>query len=134
MAYTTTWEIHGLIWRHSGEMTDEDALQSNEAFYSDARSLFTKYQIVDFTRVTDVQVTPEAVREIARRDAIKYSENPNIRVAFVTSSEIFKRFVELYEQSSGSASWESEVFESEETAREWLGEFALDQQQPLFEE
>lgn len=131
MSYKTHWEQHGIRWVYAGVMSDRDALASNEEFYSDARSVFAKYQIVDFLQVTDVDLTADTVREIARRDKVKAAENPGIKVAFVTTRDVFKGFARMYELTVGDEVWESQIFETEAAAREWLGELAQIEHRPL---
>ncbi|MBN4076265.1 hypothetical protein JYT16_00960 [Gemmatimonas aurantiaca] len=124
MSYTSHWEPDGILCVFSGPLTDEDVRAANEEFYSDKRSLSCKYQIGDYLNVTDVDITVEVVREAARLDKIKSKEVPGIKVALITTRSVMKGLCRVYELSGGEDAWETQIFETEAEAREWIGKIA----------
>jgi hypothetical protein len=70
--------------------------------------------------VESFDVDTEAMEEVTAMDLGASQTNPNLIVAVVATQVQARRLVELYENTTGGAPWETEIFESVEAARAWI--------------
>ena len=120
MSYEVIWEEKGIYWKYKGILTGDDILQSNMDIYGDSRFDKLRYQLVDMLDVESFDVDTEAMEEVTVMDAAASQTNPRLIVAVVATHSQAMRLVKLYKSTTGSAPWETEVFESVEAARGWI--------------
>lgn len=118
MSFENIWEEEGIRMVFSGELTDEDLLESNAEVYSDKRSSFIKYELCDFTAVTGFPVNSDTIKKVAHSDKILSEKNPNMKVMVVSNDLVMKGLVNMY-RVYGDNNWETEIFVSEIDARNW---------------
>ena len=75
-----------------------------------------------FSDSVEFEASSETVRRVANMDAEASKRNPNIIVAIVASQLVIRGLANLYRLNSEIAggTWETEFFETEQEAREWL--------------
>jgi hypothetical protein len=121
MPYTTTWTGNGVIWKYTGVLTGQEALQSNLDIYGDARFDDLRYQIADFTDVTDNQISEAYTKKIAYLDRAASQTNPNIKVAVIMKNSDFIDTADIYAELSKNSPWQVKVCHSREDADAWVG-------------
>lgn len=57
VAYTITWEPHGVCRNFTGVATGKDLLDGQKILHGDSRYYDTKYEILDFLEATDCTIT-----------------------------------------------------------------------------
>jgi hypothetical protein len=120
MAYATTWLPHGVIWDYSEILTGDDVLQSNLEIFGDERFDELRYQIVDLTKVSSVEVTKKHMRKVAHLDMAAARTNPRVRVAVVATTCESVCIGDLYDQLTLKKSpWVTKIFNSREEAEAW---------------
>ncbi|MGZ0655515.1 hypothetical protein ACWPKO_12110 [Coraliomargarita sp. W4R53] len=120
MPYNTTWLPHGIIWTYSGILTGEELLNSNFEIFGDERFDDIRYQIVDFTAVEKLEVTPNHMRKIAHLDMAAARTNPRVKVAAVASKDEEILICDIYDQYTGEKSpWAMQVFPTLAEAKAW---------------
>jgi hypothetical protein len=118
------WEERGSLVRYSGIVTDHDVRQSTLDQYNDHRFETLKYQIVDFTNVTKLDLSSELVRWVAKFDAQASERNPLIRTAVVGDEPLLKGLANMYRSNFdlSDGSWEQEHFSTMDEARAWAAD------------
>ena len=121
MPYELSWEPGGMCLRAFGVITDEDILTINRVMMSDPRARSTRYQIADFSDVTEMKVSREVVTSIARMDSEWAKEIPKIRKAIIASTPVIRGWSNVYAHSheADGGTWETRLFENEAEARAW---------------
>ena len=120
MPYTTTWTRNGVIWKYTGVLTGQEALQSNLDIYGDARFDELRYQIADFTDVSENQISEAYTKKIAYLDRAASQTNPNIKVAVIMENSDFIDTADIYTEFSKNSPWQVKVCHSREEADAWL--------------
>lgn len=120
MSYELSWEPAGAHIIYSGEVTEQDCLQSVTDMYNDARSDSAKYQIADFSGATDIQFTRLTIKVISEFDETISHWNPDVRVAMVGNPAILSELSEVYAEMIAESDWDFRTFESLDAAREWV--------------
>lgn len=123
MAYELIWEQDGLIFSYSGIVTNEDAIHSNEQYYSDSRSDDIRFQIVDFTNAEKINIDEETVEYIGAMDcAQSKSSFESQKIAFVGNQDNLKTVMDVYSitLSSIGSDWKVGYFYDIESAKEWV--------------
>ena len=96
MPYKLIWEHEGVVFRFSGVVSDEDLLASNDDVYTSPDFPVMKYQIVDFSVIDELGVSPDAVRRVAWMDQMASEINPDVRVAIITSASFVQGMSRMY--------------------------------------
>lgn len=120
MAYSTHWEPNGIRWVYSGDLTDEDILNSNHALYRDPRFAHIGYQICDFTEVVRFPIASKTVYKIAKTDREMSQRNPNIKVAVISNDKVMEGLNRMYQLVGENSPWKSQLFTDEQSARAWI--------------
>jgi len=86
MSYEIIWEPHGVIKRFSGQLTDQDLVQS--VIDTEGNMAFDglRYVINDFLAIDACSASASDVEEISILDKGASMSNPRIRIAVVTTS------------------------------------------------
>lgn len=121
MPYSTEWTDKGVQWIYTGIVTGTDMLRSNIEVYGDERFDDMRYQLVNFLNAESFDMTTEEVKEIAYRDKVAARSNPRVNVAVVATNDVIQALTRLYAEYSGSSPWKTELFETVEEAKKWLG-------------
>jgi hypothetical protein len=121
MPYEVQWESRGVYWRFFGKVSGREVMQSNLEVYGDSRFEELKYQIADFLAIESLEMNPSEVKKIAYMDKAAANSNPQIRVALVANPDTLITHIDLHTDYAVYSPWETEVFETLEEARTWLG-------------
>lgn len=121
MPYRTSWEPAGFLLEHSGLITGDEIDQANQCFFSDPRSDTARYQIIDCSLVTEVDISVHDMSRTAAYDLGASRSNPQIKLAFVSTHPDMTLAIEKYITVSKNlkTSWRFGIFEDIERAREW---------------
>ena len=79
-----------------------------------------KYALLDFSRVTELQVSRDTVMQVVEidREIARYSGG--CFIAAVAPDSLMFGMARLWSSFSKDLGWESQVFRNRETAKEWL--------------
>jgi hypothetical protein len=122
MPYETFWEPRGIRWVFEGSVTDDDLTRPNEDLYDDSRFLEIRYQIADFRFISGVSALSETVRLVSHMDREQSRRNPDVKVAILGTSPVVKGLARMYALTGAEDRWQVRLFETEEEAREWIGD------------
>ncbi|WDI32558.1 hypothetical protein PUV54_05035 [Hyphococcus flavus] len=119
MPHETQWADHGIEWRYFGHVTADEARSADQAFYSDPRSDYARYQLIDLRDVTQLDF-PESDQELSAAidGAASYSV-PWVRIGFIVPDDRFDKALELYIALISKTSWSAKTFTDPEAARRW---------------
>lgn len=120
MPYTTHWEETGIRWVFTGEVSDQDIISCCMEFYDDPKFLDIRYLMADYSAISNFNVNSDTIFDVAQMDKDASEKNPYIKVATIASSQLLKGITRMWELSGGTTVWESQLFDSEVSAREWL--------------
>ena len=121
MSHEITWEATGVVCHFSGIVSSEEIVEVKAEVFDDPRIREISYQIADFTQLEKLEVSADAVREVAVIDRRLSEVNPDVRVAVITSESFVRGISNLYALTHDSlgGNWITEAFEYEEDARAW---------------
>lgn len=124
MPYTTSWEANGIYWKFSGVVTDCDVLNANYEFYGDYRSDIARYQIVDGSDITGLELSEDLGEQLAIMDVESSRRIRNVKVALVGNDSEVKASFQAYVDASHEhgANWTFALFADVDSARRWIEE------------
>ncbi len=110
----------GIVVTFSGivEADEVDKLQSK--IHADESYPQLRYQIWDFSRAEEINISIDQIQHFATQTAIASTENPKLRIAIIprkTSHNILGKTFHTFENLWGTN--ESKSFGDIDTAREW---------------
>ena len=122
MSYELIWEDRGVLFQFQNVVTGDELVQSNLDVYADPKFESIEYELAMFSDSVEFEASSETVRRVANMHAEASKRNPNIIVAIVASQLVIRGLANLYRLNSEIAggTWETEFFETEQEAREWL--------------
>ena len=121
MACEIIWEEWGILFNHSGTVDEQEALAMIGIMYADSRFDMLRYQISDFTKVTNNLLTFKDAKILGTLDRASSRWNTRrMRLAFITEDEKFIPIVEYYFKEFEGTLWEGKLFESLEIAYHWV--------------
>ncbi len=122
MSYQITWEKQGVFWKVDGEVTAQEILDVGDEIYHDARFDSIRYYICDATDaqafcISNIEIEIEAVKGTGQS-----IHKEVFKCAFIATDKIIRKQVEqyIYRSKSLLSTWEFELFECIEEAREWV--------------
>lgn len=123
MPYITKWEEKGICWTFIGMVTHQDVFDSSNEFYEDSRSDSLLYQLVDLSKVEDIEFNKITMQQISFMDYASSQSISNIKVAFISNqAHVIEQLNQYIERSlSHNSSWSFKIFDDIESARKWLG-------------
>ena len=112
----------GNIIKGQGILTDQELIDVSKRHLTQDKEKFKKYRysLCDFTAVTEMDITNETVRIIARLCIEAAKVNPDPIVAFVSDSNFIYGLMRMHEVYIYDTAWETMVFKSRNEAVEWL--------------
>lgn len=123
MSYEIIWEAEGYKIVTIGAF-DDGLLQASTSVSIDPRFINAKYGIADFSNVDDFPVHSDTIRQIALVDVKSYKLNPNLKLAIIAKGYVMRSLTEVYrghfKLNNDFDLWETELFETEDSAREWI--------------
>jgi hypothetical protein len=134
MACEIVWHPKGILFIHSGTVTNEEVENANGIMYGDPRFERIEYQISDYLSVTNNLLTPVDAKVIGTLDSVSSHWNRRkMKIAVVSTDENFFPVIESYFRVITSrAGWEGRVFKTREEAFQWVG-FSSAAENPLLQ-
>jgi len=119
VAHSNTWEDAGLYRVFKDKISDDEVLKSNLSIQGDERFDCIKYVINDFTKMTDFEISDTGIHKIAAIDNVAAISNPNIKIAIVSTHEVFLSWVSLYVETMKGSPFECQIFDDVDSAYDW---------------
>jgi hypothetical protein len=120
MKENITWVTRGVLVTLSEQLDGDEFFQVNEKVYGDSRFDNLRYQLWDFTKVTEFNVNIEDMIKIAAHDKAAALSNSNMKIAIVATEEMAQTLLNLYQAEMFTSPWESEIFNSMDEAQQWV--------------
>lgn len=93
------WEDQGLVRKFSGTITTEEIDSSAIQIQANPDLDDMRYNIHDFTDVTEADVDDDYIEFMATRAAISVHRNPKIKLAFVGNHPVLHKMMEAFNAS-----------------------------------
>lgn len=97
------WEADGLVRRLSGSVTTAELDASAMEIQGNSRLDDMRYNIHDFSAVTEAHISADDIEFMAVRAAISLRQNPGIKIAFVGKHPIVQQLMDAFNASGCSA-------------------------------
>ena len=112
----------------SGIINDDDYLAALRNHLMQDKTKFSKYRysLADWTQVTQVNVSSEAIQIIANLCIKVSTVNPDPVVAVVAKSDLVFGLSKMSQILMDETGWEHKVFRNREDAEEWIKHRLLD--------
>ena len=110
----------GIVITFSGRVEADDVDSIQEQINSSEGFPQLRYQIWDFSKAEDINISIDQIQHFATQTAMASSENPKLRIAIIprkTSHNILGKTFHTFEKAWGAN--ESKSFLDIDTAREW---------------
>lgn len=126
MACEIFWETEGVIFRHYGTVTNEEVQQMNNIMYGDPRFDKIRYQISDYTQVTENLISRKEAKVIGKIDRASSHWNRKVMyIGVVTTDPQFIPIVEAYFDEFTGTPWVGKIFATLGEAVEWGRSYKL---------
>ncbi len=121
MACKIKWFEHGTLFSHSDTVTDEEVKTFNDIMYGDRRFEHIRYQISDYSAVTDNRITVRDAKVIGTLDrtSSRWNNHP-MKIAVVTTDENFIPIVVHYFSELNAMGWKTKIFNTLKEAQAWV--------------
>jgi len=121
MACKLIWEEKGVLFSHSGIVTNQEVMEMNNLMYGNPKFDSISYQISDYTLVESNHVTHSGAKVIGTLDNKSTIWNSRfMRIAIVTTDKNFIPIVHLYFGEFSGTNWEGRIFDTLEQAYLWV--------------
>lgn len=121
MACEIIWEEQGILFNHSSTVDEQEALAMIGIMYGDSRFDGLRYQVSDFTKVTNNVLTYKDAKIIGTLNRVASRWNSNrVRCAVITQDEKFVPNVKTYLSALEGTLWEGKLFETLKMVYDWM--------------
>ena len=112
--------------KSNGVVTAEEIFESGDDFLQVPDGISPKYQLVDCLEVEEFDLSEVDVVNISADDLSASRKYPNIKVAMIAKKgHVMEKFMNYLKVSWAiNTSWEIRIFNSVDSARDWLSHFA----------
>ncbi|HNQ66370.1 MAG TPA: hypothetical protein PK842_08725 [Smithella sp.] len=110
----------GIVITFSGRVEADDVDSIQEQINSSEGFPQLRYQIWDFSKAAEINITMDQIQDIAMHTALASSKNPKLRIAIIprkASHNVLGKTFHTFEKVWGS--YESKSFRDIHAAREW---------------
>jgi DNA polymerase/3'-5' exonuclease PolX len=116
-----TWEENGILFTHTGRVTNDEIMRMNDLMYGDNRFETIQYQISDYTLVTENLVNIQGAKIAGTLDRFSARwTSRHMKLVVVTTDPAFIRIAEHYFDQFRETEWEGRVFPDLESAYRWV--------------
>jgi predicted RNA-binding protein len=122
MGYTIEWKHSDIIVKFDGKLIKEDILSVDNHIYGNSKFDKMKYQIFDYSRVTEVELSEADVKMISILDKSSTIWNNHVRVAIITDNVKILGLAEIYRAILIDTKWLVEIFTNFDEALAWCTE------------
>jgi len=112
----------GVEFIGSGVVTGADIIAANKEIYRNENFSKQRYQIIDRTKCTKYEVSHKEIIIIAEQDKVAAKTNPNIIIAFISTSPLQYGISRMYQSYVGDKGFLTEVFRDRKSAKRWIEE------------
>jgi hypothetical protein len=112
----------GVEFIGSGVVTGADIIAANKEIYRNENFSKQRYQIIDRTECTKYEVSHKEIIIIAEQDKVAAKTNPNIIIAFISTSPLQYGISRMYQAYVGDEGFLTEVFRDRKNAEKWIEE------------
>jgi hypothetical protein len=112
----------GVEFIGSGLVTGADIIAANKEIYRNENFYRQRYQLVDRTNCTKYEVSHKEIIIIAEQDKVAAKTNPNIVIAFISTSPLQYGISRMYQSYAGDDGFLTEVFKDRKSAESWIEE------------
>lgn len=112
----------GVEFIGTGVVTGADIIAANKEIYRNENFYRQRYQIVDRTKCTNYKVSHEEIIKIAEQDKVAAKTNPNVIIAFISTSPLQYGISRMYQSYVGDDGFLTELFRDRKSAERWIGE------------
>ena len=120
MAHEIIWEKEGVLIKLSGTVAYDDIIRINDSLYGDMRFDTLKYQISDYTNVTEILLTTFDATVIGHLDKSSARWNSQMIDAVVSQDPAFTPIVNAYFKSLSDTQWKCRLFENLDDCYNWI--------------
>lgn len=123
MAYSTEYTLDGLGVIHRGEgivAGAEVIAAAAEHYRLEERARRLRYGVVDFTNVTELQITAAEAQAIAEEDRLTAALAPDVAVAVIAPQDHVFGMSRMWETFAEATGWSTRVFRGRAEALTWL--------------
>ena len=126
MPIITFWESEGFVYEARGVVTAEEIIECGVEFLNVPEGITPKYQLVNGLMVEEFDLDEVELVNISADDLSASRKYPNIKVAMIAKKgHVMEKFMNYLKVSWAiNTSWEIRIFNSLESARDWLSHFA----------
>lgn len=123
MPYTLKWIGSNVFVTMLGEITFDEIIKCNELIYGDYRFDSMIYQLVDFTKITDFNMSekfePSEFQQLIVLEKSATRWNNDVKVAIVSTNDFINSLMEEYANSLKDTGWKCGIFECVQSAKKW---------------
>ena len=120
MTFNINWDKKGVYLKFRGVFTPQDLIDANNYVLSNANFESIKYQIFDFLHIDEFEITSLDITIVATMDKSQTETTEEMKIAILTQNDYVKKIVSEYDQFMEGSSWETQIFETIETAKAWV--------------
>ena len=110
----------GVEFIGSGVVTGADIIEANKKIYRNENFSKHRYKIIDRTKCTKYQASKEEILIIAKQDKIAAKTNPNMIIAFISTSPLQYGISRMYQAYVGDSGFLTGLFRDRKSAEEWI--------------
>ncbi len=103
-----------------GKVTGKDILESAKDIFQSKGFVNLRYWIVDRSRCTKYEVSPDEVRLIAELDNEAAKINPNLLMALISETDFQFGVSRMYEGYINETGFKTMVFRDRDAAEKWI--------------
>ncbi len=101
-------------------VSENEYVNSYKKHLSQDRNKYQKYSLNDWSTVTEVKVSSDAIAQIAELCKNAAKINPDVIVAHIANKDITFGLSRMWEMLSDETKWEVMVFRNREDAEAWI--------------
>lgn len=122
MSYKMTWGNAGVYIKFHGKLVLLDVQGVNDSLYSDPRFDDLKYQIADYSDITDIDLSQTDVTVISTLERCASIWNDNLKVAHVATNPVLIQNILDYKVEMEQTNWQIGLFDNLDDAMKWCEE------------
>ncbi|MFO6425204.1 hypothetical protein [Motilimonas sp. KMU-193] len=111
----------GLIVKATGDISFDDLSQFKASLYQSSSDVInTHYQILNYTDVTELDLSHEDIWQIALQDKAALQVNPHMLIAIVSNKDVIYGLSRMWSAYTETSPLNTGVYRDIEAAQEWI--------------
>lgn len=106
------------------KVDDDEVYATHEIIHSHPKFESLSHVVIDLLDVAQMELTANAVREVAKRDAEHVSRNPGLKIAVLARADVIRGMINVYRSTAEVVKedqmWRVQYFEFKNEAQRWL--------------